>query len=94
LAFAFGVLRLRPWEFYRYTAREYGLMMDGFALSEQRDLDNLRWATFVHCQLHGAKKIKKPADLMKLPLVDTEREKATAEAMREFLKRKINLPDG
>jgi hypothetical protein len=31
------VLGLRPWEFPRYTLREYGLLVDGFTKREARE---------------------------------------------------------
>lgn len=31
------MLGLRPWEFPRYTLREYGLMVEGYEMREERE---------------------------------------------------------
>jgi hypothetical protein len=61
-------------------------MLKGYELGRQLELDKFRWLGTIIAQVGGAKKIKKPKDLMKLPLIDGESEKATREQMIEFLK--------
>jgi len=40
----------------------------------------------VIARMGGAKKIKRPSDMMKLPLIDGEKEKATFAEMVQFLR--------
>ena len=50
------------------------------------DYDKVRWHATVVAKVGGAKKIRRPKDLMKLPLIDGDAEQATKEQMIEFLK--------
>lgn len=49
---------------------EYADIVDGHQLRHQTYLDSVRWLATVIAKSGGAKKIKKPSDLMKLPLID------------------------
>lgn len=49
---------------------EYADIVDGHQLRHQIHLDSVRWLGTVIAKSGGAKKIKKPSDLMKLPLID------------------------
>jgi len=77
---------LKPWEYYLYTAKQYAEMLQGYELKRQLELDNVRWLGTVIAQVGGAKKIKKPRDLMKLPLIDGETTRATTEQMIAYMK--------
>jgi len=80
------VIRLKPWEYYRYTPAQYGDLVEGFRLSEQKELERFRWLGFMVVKSAGAKKIKQPSDLMKLDLIDGDTEAATVAEMIEYLK--------
>lgn len=66
--------------------KEYNQLLHGYELKRQIDLDAIRWHATIVAQVGGAKKIKKPKDLMKLPLIDSESDRATREQMLEYMK--------
>lgn len=80
------MLGLKPWEYYRYTVQQYNELLQGYELKRQIELDAIRWHATIVAQVGGAKKIRKPKDLMKLPLIDGETERATREQMIAFMK--------
>ena len=80
------MIGLKPWEYYRYTQREYDDLVKGFELRQQLELDRVRWLATIIAKSNGAKKIKRPSDLMKLPLIDAPNEEETKAAMIEFLR--------
>ena len=55
-------------------------------MRKQIELDSFRWLGTVIARMGGAKKIKRPSDMMKLPLIDGEKEKATFADMVAFLR--------
>ena len=61
-------------------------MLQGHELKKQLDLDSVRWLGTIIARVGGAKKINKPRDLMKLPLIDGETQRATTEQMIQYMK--------
>lgn len=68
------------------TAKQYAEMLQGHELKKQLDLDSVRWLGTIIARVGGAKKINKPRDLMKLPLIDGETQRATTEQMIQYMK--------
>jgi hypothetical protein len=59
------VLGLRPWEFPRYTLRDYGYLVEGFESREHRERHRLaELATWVLAPWVGAGKQLRPQDLL------------------------------
>lgn len=67
------------------TVAEYSETVEGHQLREQIHLDGIRWLGTVIAKSAGAKKIKKPQDMMKLPLIDDEATRAKITRLKEFL---------
>lgn len=80
------MLGLKPWEYYSYSARDYQATLNGYNLKNEIHLDSVRWLATVQARVAGAKKVRKPQDLMKLPLIDGKANLNKAKAMIEFLK--------
>lgn len=79
---------MKPWEYYSLTPDDYSLMVDGYQLKNEIYLDSVRWHATIVAKVGGAKKIKRPRDLMKLPLIDGKDTAASTANMIEFLKAK------
>ena len=79
------MLGLKPWEYYRYTQREYAELLEGYELKRQIELDAIRWHATIVARVGGAK-VKRPKDLMKLPLIDGQRDEVTMADMVALMK--------
>ena len=82
------MLGLKPWEYYSLSPADYSLMVEGYQLKNEIYLDSIRWHATIVAKIGGAKKIKRPKDLMKLPLIDQKDTATSTAQMIEFLKAK------
>lgn len=77
---------LKPSEYYGYTAYEYSLAVEGYQLKNEIYLDSIRWHATIVAKMGGAKKVRRPRDLMKLPLIDGKDTAVTNTHMIEYLR--------
>ncbi len=80
------MIGLKPWEYYSLSPIDYDLMVEGYQLKNEIALDSVRWLATIIAKVGGAKKIRKPTDLMKLPLIDSKDTIRKTAGMIEYLK--------
>lgn len=82
--FAFGVIGIRPHDYYCMTERDYVAFCNGYKLREARDWERTRILAMFSYNSMSTKPISDPKKLFKIPAIDGEEVKLTTQDIKEM----------
>lgn len=81
--YAYNVLGLMPWDFFRLTPREFRLLVEGHAKRKRKDLEReAAWVCVIANSGGRLKKTLRPTDLIGMSLEDIAKLTAERDAKR------------
>lgn len=85
---AFGLLGLKPWEFWRLTPGEFEEMVEGYNLRVEHEMHRLAWHAANIMNVHLKKKVTPGKLLGKREPMSMEERKAEFEKLKRLIERR------